>query len=172
MDLKKLAIKGTMIASAATVIGGIAILNYDQHNFYQEDLDDAYCRIHYTERFIADEYKIIDKAAYSEVKTYPIWQELDSLYDLQNQRPENSWHFEGKIDSLWNKIDSLRDDIAQKRIENNQDLQNAHTKLDSLYKRAEKLTQDSIINDSINNQPWGQRFKNNWNKIFCLQKQY
>ena len=42
MDLKKLAVKGTMIASAAAVIGGIAILNYDKHSFYQEDLENAY----------------------------------------------------------------------------------------------------------------------------------
>ena len=172
MDLKKLAVKGTMIASAAAVIGGIAILNYDQHSFYQEDLDSAYRKAWCAQKDLDAEFEHIHSIAYEETKKYPEYRQMDSLSRIHKQNPEYNYHLEHKIDSLWYAIDSIQEDIENKHIENSPVLEKAYKKLDAAHNEIDILTQDSIINDSINHQPLGQRFKNNWNKIFCQQKQH
>ena len=171
MDLKKLAVKGTMIASAAAVIGGLAILNYDQHNFYQEDLDNAYRKAWRAQQDLEAEFEYISSVAYEETKKYPEYRQMDSLSRIHEQNSEYNYHLERKIDSLWYAIDSIQENIENKHIENSQTLDKKYQKLDVAYYEIETLTRDSIINDSINHQPLGQRFKNNWNKIFCQQKQ-
>lgn len=170
MDLKKLAVKGTMIASAAAVIGGIAILNYDKHSFYQEDLENAYHKAWLAKQNLKAEFEHIHTVAYEETKKYPEYKLMDSLSYIHEQNPEYNYYLERKIDSLWYAVDSIRNDIEEKHIENSETLEHAYQKLDNAYNKIDALKQDSIINDSINNQPLGQRFKNNWNKIFCQQK--
>ncbi len=171
MNWKNVAVKGAMITTAATVISGLAILNYDKHPFYQEDLDNAYRKVWCAERAIDAELTNIYDAAYEEAKTYPEYKQMDSFARIHAQNPELNWELEYKIDSLWNTIDSTRNAIMDRRIENSIDLEHAYKKLETAEAQVDKLTQDSIMNDSINSQPLRQRFKNNWNKIFCQQKQ-
>ena len=78
MNIKNLAVKGTMIAGAITAMGGIAILNYDQHPFYQDNLDAAYNKELRIERYIANEYQNIIEESYEAVKSYPEYKQMDS----------------------------------------------------------------------------------------------
>ena len=170
MNLKNLAFKGSMVAGAIAVIGGIAILNYDRHDFYQEDLDNAHHRLWLADQNLIAEYEDVFSQSYNEVKSYPEYKQMDSLSRIHKQDPEANWKLERKIDSLYSCVDSIREKIVDRRIENSQEIQDATQRLNNAVQNVVALTQDSIINDSIENQPVGQRFKNNWNKIFCNQK--
>ena len=170
MNIKNLAVKGTMIAGAITAMGGIAILNYDQHPFYQDNLDAAYNKELRIERYIANEYQNIIEESYEAVKSYPEYKQMDSLEHIHAQNPEANWELEYKIDSLWNKIDSVRDEIINENITNSQRLNDAYQEMANVEEEIEILKRDSVINDSIQSQPVVQRFKNNWNRIFCQQK--
>ena len=67
--------------------------------------------------------------------------------------------------------DLVKQEITDNYVANSQELKDTYASLNKTNQKIEKLAQDSIINDSIRSQPLGQRFKNNWNRIFCQQKQ-
>ena len=171
MNIKNLAVKSSMVAGAIAVIGGIAILTYDQHPFYQDDLDAAYHKEARILQYIDAEYSDIINASYEDVKAYPEYKQMDSLARLHAQNPEVNWKMEYQIDSLWNKIDSIREEIVDKNIQNSQRLDDAYQDLADAEKEIAISERDKFISDSINAQPLNQRFKNNWKRIFCQQKQ-
>ena len=170
MDFKKLAFRSSLITGAIVLIGGSAILTYDQKPFYQEDLDDTRRMANGIERYIYGQYEYFDAVAKQESKAHPIWHEIDSIENLSAQGTIPYYEAEHKVDSLWNILDSIRIDISNRHADNCPELVEAKARLIKAYNKIDKLTQDSIENDSINSQPWGPRFKKNWNKIFCNQK--
>ena len=84
MNIKNLAVKGTMVAGAIAAMGGIAILNYDQHPFYQDNLDAAYHKELRIERYIANEYQnIISPIKLKFIVYFPVGSlTVDNPYDL------------------------------------------------------------------------------------------
>ena len=170
MDFKKLAFRSGLITGAIVLIGGSAILTYDQKPFYQEDLDDAHRIANCIERYIYGQYRHFDAIAEQESKAHPIWHEIDSIENLSAQGTIPYYEANRQVDSLLNDLDSIKMDISNKHADNCPELVEAEARLIKAYNKIDKLTQDSIENDSINSQPWGPRFKKNWNKIFCNQK--
>ena len=170
MDFKKLAFRSSLITGAIVLIGGSAILTYDQKPFYQEDLDDAHRMANCIERYIYNQYRHFDAIAEQESKAHPIWHEIDSIENLSAQGTISYYEANRQVDSLLNDLDSIKMDISNKHAYNCPELVEAEARLIKAYNKIDKLTQDSIENDSINSQPWGPRFKKNWNKIFCNQK--
>lgn len=170
MNAKNVAFKGTMIAGAIAFFGGISILTADEHPFYQEELDDARCKARGLERMIYVQYQDIDDQADKYARAHPIWNEIDSIYDLNAQGVIPYYEADKQIDSLYYKLDSVKQEITDNYVANSQELKDTYASLNKTNQKIEKLAQDSIINDSIRSQPLGQRFKNNWNRIFCQQK--
>lgn len=171
MNFKKTAFNTAMITSAIVIIGWSRILNYDNHPFYQEDLDAAYRKAWRAECDIHTELERVYKMSYNETKTSPEYKQIDSLSRVYAEDPENNWYLDSQINSLWQTIDSVQNSITKKNLATDSALNAAYQRFYNADTEIEKLTQDSIINDSIKNQPWGQRFKNNWDKIFSQQKQ-
>ena len=68
MDFKKLAFRSSLITGAIVLIGGSAILTYDQKPFYQEDLDDTRRMANGIERYIYGQYEYFDAVAKQESK--------------------------------------------------------------------------------------------------------
>ena len=170
MDFKKLAFRSGLITGAIILIGGSAILTYDQKPFYQEELDDARRMANGFERYVYGQHEYFDAVAEREAKAHPIWHEIDSIENLDVQGAIPCQEANRKVDSLLIDLDSIQMDISNKYANNCPKVLEAEKKLTETYNKINKLTQDSIENDSINSQPWGPRFKNNWNKIFCNQK--
>ena len=63
MDFKKLAFRSGLITGAIILIGGSAILTYDQKPFYQEELDDARRMANGFERYVYGQYEYFDAVA-------------------------------------------------------------------------------------------------------------
>ena len=172
MTTKEAIFKSSMIVLFAAGVGATSIVNYDTPNFYQDDLDAAHARAFRADQNIACEYDAIYQIASQEVKSYPEYKKMDSLIQIHKQNPETYYYLEKQIDSLEHKVDSIQEEIATERINNSTRIDEAYERLNQAYRDVDRLTQDSIINDSITNQPVIQRFKNNWNKIFCQHKQH
>lgn len=170
MTTKEAIVKTSFILLFAAGVGATSILNYDKPDFYQDDLDSAHKKAFRAEQNISAEFDFIDHAVACEIKSYPEYKKMDSLIRVHKTNPEEYYYLEPTIDSLAYQVDSIREAATTKRIDNSAEIENAYKKLDAAYKNVDKLTQDSIKNDSIMNQPVIQRFKNNWDKVFAQRQ--
>lgn len=168
MNTKNAVFATTAATFAITAMLMLGVLNYDSINFYQSDLDAAHAKLRRIENKFEAELDISFEHANEMTKKTAQYAELERLYTKYAINPEQNVYLKPKIDSLTNVIDSLKHDFFVK---------NHSKKLDKLnddYKKAIRkvvmLQHDSVVNDSINNQPMITRFKKNWNEIFSKQR--
>ena len=167
MSIKKKVFSTTAISAAIVLMGLLFVLDYDTSAFYQSDLDIARSRLKQTELNIDAERQNTQDQARNLIKQTAEYAELCALTEKHAENPETNAHLEPKMDSLSNVLDSMEYDARIKFTGKLNEYYAAHSKL---TKKITQLEQDSIIADSIHNQPIGPRFKNNWNKIFAKQR--
>ena len=166
-NYKKNLIGVSAAAVVLTMMMTLGILNYDSSDFYQSDLDIARARLQHTEANIDTEHYNTQEQAKNLVKQTEQYAELRALTEKHAQNPEANAYLEPKMDSLSNVLDSMEHDT---RLKFSGKLDEYYATHSELTKKIAKLEQDSVIADSIHNQPIGPRFKNNWNRIFAKQR--
>lgn len=164
MNTKKAVFGTTAAAVAITAMLMLGILNYDSIKFYQSDLDKEHAKLRRIEKQFDTELDISFERATEMVKKTAQYAALERLYAQHAVNPEVNANLEPKIDSLSNVIDSLKHDFFVNECSDNLDKLNEDYR--NSIRKVVMLQHDSVVNDSIKNQPIIPRFKKNWNKIF------
>ena len=146
----------------------LSVLNYDSIDFYQSDLDNERAKLAHTEKQFETELDISFERANEMAKKTAQYAEMEKLYTQHAINPEKNAHLEPKIDSLSNIIDSLKHDFFVNHCSEN--LDKLHEEYRNGVRRLLMLQYDSIINDSIKNQPIIPRFRKNWNNMFAKER--
>lgn len=167
MSKQEKLIGASAITGVIAVMFMLGVLNYDTADFYQSDLDIARAKKQHIEAAIDSEFHNNQEQARDLVKQTASYAELQNLMQKHAENPELNAHLEPKMDSLSNVLDSMEHDTRLKFSGKLNEYYAAHSEL---TKKIAKLEQDSVIADSIHNQPIGPRFKNNWNRIFAKQR--
>ena len=149
---------------ATSIMALLGITNYDSIRFYQSDLDNERAKLAHTEKQFETELDISFERASEMAKKTAQYAEMEKLYAQHAINPEKNAHLEPKIDSLSNVIDSLKHDFFVNHCSEN--LDKLHEEYRHGVRRLVMLQHDSVVNDSIKNQPIIPRFKKNWNTIF------
>jgi hypothetical protein len=167
--MKKKAIFGTVAATTLPLaLFMLSVLNYDSIDFYQSDLDATRAKLNNIEKSFDSEMDISMYRAKEMTKKTAQYAEMEKLYAQHAINPEKNAYLEPKIDSLSNIIDSLKNEFFVNHCSEN--LDKLHEEYRHGVRRLVMLQNDSIINDSIKNQPIIPRFKKNWNEMFSRQR--
>lgn len=149
---------------ATSIMALLGITNYDSVRFYQSDLDNERAKLAHMEKQFETELDISMDRANEMAKKTAQYAEMEKLYAQHAINPETNAHLEPKIDSLSNVIDSLKHDFFVNHCSEN--LDKLHEEYRHGVRRLVMLQHDSVVNDSVKNQPIIPRFKKNWNTIF------
>ena len=147
-----------------SIMALLGITNYDSVRFYQSDLDKERAKLRRIEKQFDTELDISFERATEMVKKTAQYAALERLYAQHAVNPEINANLEPKIDSLSNVIDSLKHDFFVNECSDNLDKLNEDYR--NSIRKVVMLQHDSVVNDSIKNQPIIPRFKKNWNTIF------
>ena len=160
------------IASAVIVLYVLLnILRYDEPNFNQSRLDDAREQLKSINNEYVCAYDNILQMTHAELQYHPISKRINALSKIYSSNPTVFYYLEPQIDSLTKQKQHIHDSIAnvyfkqrEKRLNKIKD--NRAIALNKIN----KLERDSIITDSVRNQPQLPRFKNNFQKIFDIKQ--
>ncbi len=167
--MKKKAIFGTVAATTLPLaLFMLSVLNYDSIDFYQSDLDATRAKLNSIEKSFDTEMDISLERANEMAKKTAQYAEMEKLYAQHAINPEQNAYLEPKIDSLSNVIDSLKRDFFVNHCSEN--LDKLHEDYKDGIRKVVMLQHDSVVNDSIKNQPIIPRFKKNWNNMFSRQR--
>ena len=167
--MKKKAVFGTIAATTLPLaLFMLSVLNYDSIDFYQSDLDATRAKLNNIEKSFDTEYDISMDRAKEMTKKTAQYAEMEKLYAQHAINPEKNAYLEPKIDSLSNVIDSLKNEFFISHCSEN--LDKLHEEYRNGIRKVVMLQHDSVVNDSIKNQPIIPRFKKNWNNMFVKER--
>jgi DNA repair exonuclease SbcCD ATPase subunit len=151
-----------------SIMALLGITNYDSIHFYQSDLDNERAKLAHMEKQFETELDISFERANEMTKKTAQYAEMEKLYAQHAINPEKNAYLEPKIDSLSNVIDSLKNEFFISHCSEN--LDKLHQDYKNGIRKVVMLQHDSVVNDSIKNQPIIPRFKKNWNEMFSRQR--